>query len=322
MQVSKIGRALALGLVPLFALAFPGPAVPETTGHSAVERPRTGPLGAPDHVGFAVADINAAVWKLRKGTGNRFTQIRTTQPVVAVAGHGTSRIEMRRARTLRGAPHLELLQANAPGPWSATPSQAKPYLSYTVPDVDAAASRLVGAGFQRVADSGAFSFWKGSGGVLVQLIENSAAPTGQDAGQPPGIDLGKVRNISILPCPLAAVRSQVAQISGIFFAPQVAYDMPWALGDGSSVFVHETVELGSTNAPYVSIVTQAPALPLNGCTTTNTPFYPVFLTADVPAAGAQLDATGFTRLAAATPMVSLHRAAGISLEVAHTSFLP
>ncbi|ROO84682.1 glyoxalase/bleomycin resistance protein/dioxygenase superfamily protein [Actinocorallia herbida] len=318
MHFSKIARALALGLVPVLALAFPGAGMTE----DGVERPRTGPLGAPDHVGFAVADIDAAVRQLRIGTGNRFTQIRTTQPVVAVAGFGSSRIEMRRARTLRGSPHLELIESDAPGPWSATPAQAKPFLSYTVTDVDDAASRLANAGFQRVADSGAFAFWKGAGGVLVQLIENSAAPTGQDAGQPPGIDLGAVRNVSILPCPVTSVRTQVSAVSGISFSPEVSYDMPWQLSNGSSVFVHETVSLGSTNAPYVSIVTQAPALPDNACTTTSTPFYPVFLTGDVPAAGTQLDAAGWARLATANPMVSLHRASGISVEIAHTSFLP
>ncbi|WP_460308254.1 VOC family protein [Actinocorallia aurea] len=319
MKVPKIARALALGLVPVLALAFPGTAMTEDTA----DRPGvSGPLGAPDHIGFAVADIDAAVRYLRAGTGNRFTQIRTTQPVVAVAGFGSSRVDVRRARTLRGAPNIELLQAPAPGPWAATPTQARPYLSYDVADVDDAAARMSNAGFQRVSDSGAFAFWKGAGGVLVQLVEVSAAPGGQDAGQPPGIDLGAVRNISILPCPIAAVRTQVASVSGISFSPEVSYDMPWDLSNGSSVFVHETVELGDTDDPYVSVVTQSPALPQNACTTTSTPFYPVFLTGDVPSAGAQMDAAGFSRLASVSPMVSLHRAAGISVEIAHTSFLP
>ncbi|MCD0449882.1 VOC family protein [Actinocorallia sp. API 0066] len=322
MQVSRFLRALMLGVVPALALALPGSALKDRTTPAPADKHRVpAPLGTPHHVGFAVADAAAAVKRLRAGTGNRFTPVRVSRPVVTVPGAGTGRVEIRRARSLRGAPHIELIESAAPGPWRAAADRARPFLSYTVRDVDQAGGRLTYAGLRKVASSDAFSFWEGVGGVLVQLIEDGAAPWGDD-GRPSGLDLGRVRNLSILPCAPRAVKDQLTALSGITWTPAVSYDMPWTLGDGTTVTVHETVQLGTALDPYVSIVTQAPALPGNACSDGRTPFYPVFLTADVTAASAQLRKAGFTRLAASYPLVGLYRAVGISVEVAHVSFLP
>lgn len=152
----------------------------------------TSALGMPHHVSMAVSDLDTAFAQLAAGTGTRFGSVISSTVSVRLAGESAPAPSPCAAPTpLRGEPFLALEQASpAIGPWAAPGEAARTFLSYAVPDLASAGQAPRQAGFELAATADEFTFWRGSGGVLVRLLEAKSAPSRQTNGT--ADDLGPI----------------------------------------------------------------------------------------------------------------------------------
>lgn len=207
---------LTLALLGSWAMA-------DRAGGSAVAATMSGSgslsaLGAPDHIGYAVDDLDAVKSQFAAATGTQFGPVVTSTAQVDLPGHDSVTVQFRRTFSVRGAPFVEFVEASpAIGPWSASPSHSSHFISYAVDDVAAAGVVLEQAGMTQAAVSGqSFAIWVGAEDILVKLVDNDLVPEvgGVNESQA-AIDLGPLVATSHAACDIGAVRTQLSNALGV-----------------------------------------------------------------------------------------------------------
>jgi len=225
---------------------------------------------------------------------------------------------------------MEFVQASpAIGPWEASADRALPYLSYSVADVDDAATSLEQAGLKLAARAGnSFAYYRASGGVLVRVISRHLMPAGpgSNKAQAP-IDLGPPAADALYPCDISRAHEALSRALGIEWRLPQLFALPWQLADGSIVVRAATATISQQRAPFIA--TEAPhGFPgEDSCSVSYTPHYLVFATPNVAAADAQMKAAGMRFIARSivddVAIISAYRGAGgVSLEAVSPIFVP
>jgi Glyoxalase/Bleomycin resistance protein/Dioxygenase superfamily len=297
--------------VSAVALAIPTPM-------SGTEEAPFPALGVPDHVGIAVSDLDRAQAQLADGTGTRFDSMTSSTVAVELPGEANTRsITLHRAHSQRGEPFLVLEQASpAIGPWAPDGGAAPTFLSYAVPDVHAAGEVLRRAGFEPAATADEFTFWKGTGGVLVRLWDAEAAP-GRQADATTD-DLGPIRSVTFAPCATDALKQQLSQGLGVAWKTRILLPLPWWYEDERIRPVVHQVDASQDRGPHITLETPDPARP---CTADRTPAHIIYFATDVGAAERRLASSGMSFVARAAPLVTYFRGADdYYIQVGSTAF--
>lgn len=322
-RLTPAAAGLALALVAL----LPGQAAAKQLTHSGTTSFGIPGLGLPDHFGFAVADVHAVRGKLAAATGTQFSPVTTsTKNVLFVSPPQLKQIHLKQTRSVRGGPFIEIVQASqALGPWAANASSATFFLSYAVDHVLLSSVKLAQAGMTPVALSGDdFAFWKGSGGVLVRLIDKDLVPAtgGVNQSQAP-IDLGAPAAVAIAPCNQAALKAQLGTALSLDWRAPFAVTLPYEYAaDPGVTHVHDTtLDISVLGPPFVTLDEALHAPQEYWCTPTTTPVHIIFLAANVPVAAQQVLDAGMPWIARAPGLTSFHGTQGVFIEVVDASFL-
>lgn len=142
------------------------------------------------HVGYAVADLDAAMTRFTRTLGIQWQPLlEFSQPVRFEDGQ-VRLISFQIAFSEQGPPYIELVHATAPDgrtpyPWTATRRSSSAHFGYAVNDLPAASDALVAAGYRRIAtvdapgrSAAAFAYHRGPGGIIVELLDGAFVPPG------------------------------------------------------------------------------------------------------------------------------------------------
>ena len=151
-----------------------------------------------DHIGVLVEDLDEAVERWSRSTGYTFSPVgryRTRRYVDGSDRHPHPH-DARFCVSLEGPPRIELLEATGSGTHSREHLGAHHLALVGYDDLEAAADRMVAAGFAGDAwntdDSGALLLWftrpQELDGLRLELVSKRIAPIVHDDGAPAGID--------------------------------------------------------------------------------------------------------------------------------------
>jgi hypothetical protein len=280
----------------------------------------TGPV--PDHISYAVDDVDAVKAQLQAATGNRFSPVTTSVVTATLAGQATPQtITLQRATSVRGRPVIELVEASPRiGPWGAGSDRSSFATAYVVTSLADAGARMRTAGMTPVASGAGFSYSRGIGGVLAKLVDRRL-PAGS-ANQPTAqIDLGPVTSATLGPCDQPGLKDQLSAALGIDWRLPLLLPLPWVMPDGTLRPQVLRADASQNGSPFVTLEGPPDVPPEYVCTATSTPIHMVFFTGDVPAAEQQLAAAGMSHVATVPLAISFYRGrGGIFVQAVHSSF--
>lgn len=299
----------------------------EAVGHSQSEAMRILGLdqsaaeALPQTVGYAVTDVDSARAQLAAATGTEFAPVRRTTETVSFLKLRTTRtVAFDESRSVRGLTNVELVEADpALGPFAAG-RFAIPYIAYYVENLNTAGRRLAAAGMTLVATTKKWTYWEGHEGVLVKLVQGQPPVGGINSPQAP-IDLGPPPSLVWSPCDPVSLRTQLGAALGFDWRPQFLWTADWQLSDGQTHTLTAINDISYPGPPFLAIETPHHATAEYGCNT-HRHLHPVYTTADVMAAEAQMLSAGMPSIARVPGAVAYHLTdTGIFVEVAHSSFL-
>jgi hypothetical protein len=285
----------------------------------AVEESSVPPLGQPDEIGLVAPAPAAAERQIENATGLRFQYLTSETASVDIDGAPRPQQVRLSSAATGGRPGIEVLQASpAIGPWRTSPGRTRTFLSYPVNNLDKSAAPLRRAGWRRVAAARTFSYWEGSGGVLVRLTLQDGGPTwtgGETSSSPAAL--------ALYPCKVDGLKNQLTGGLGVTWLAPQTYTLPWALADGS-VRMHTSTSVATTDgAPFLALEPPHGFPGEDGCSAATTPVYLVFTATDVSAAESRLTGAGMSLIARVPTMIAAYRGVnGLSLELTSPSFLP
>jgi Glyoxalase/Bleomycin resistance protein/Dioxygenase superfamily len=148
------------------------------------------------HVGFAVADLNAAMTRFTKTLDIKWRAVLVFSQPVRLENGEVRTMTFHIAFSEQGPPYIELVHVIDPvgvNPWTATRRSSPSHFGYAVNDLQAASNALVAAGFPRIAtadvpgqSAAGFAYHRSPGGIVVELLDGTFAPPGvcDTAGSP------------------------------------------------------------------------------------------------------------------------------------------
>ncbi|MFD1323041.1 hypothetical protein [Micromonospora sonneratiae] len=270
-----------------------------------------------------MSDVTAAVAEYAAATGNQFGTVKMTKTSIKLEDGRTRHVVLRHAVSLRGGPHVELVQASPPiGPWAVAPTSS--VLSYTVPDLARTpkSTKLARAGFRKIASNEDVSFWRGIGGLTIRLIESDAVARPGAAGPAPAAsDLGPIMSLTLSPCAPDAFVATLSTLLGVAWDMRV-FPMPYVFADGTSQ-VLDIIAYTSVSGPlYLAVETphHAPLLPRYACSDRVTPIHYGYPTLDVASVERQFVAGGMSLVGRVPGMVGYYETpSGILIEAFNAS---
>jgi hypothetical protein len=171
-----------------------------------------------------------------------------------------------------------------------------------------------------VASGPRFAFWRGVGGVLVELVDQPLAAGATNQPSAP-IDLGPVTSITLGPCDQSRLMNQLTAALGIWWRLPLMLPLPWVLPAGGLRLQVLRADASYSGSPFVTLEGPPDFPPDYVCAPEKTPAHLVFFTGHVLAAEAQLASAGMQHVATVPRLIGFYRGRGaIFVQVVQSGF--